>query len=233
MRPLTLKPEREDAHYSLEGVRCPKARILGYSKVLAEQGDLITWHTPSRRGEFDGRPELGRVLGRVDARGDAKQMEQISGWIAVIALANNGTFAYERWVNPAWVVEIHAACPAFFALIASGDPERLLRMVRAGALSAGHLDYRAPQPLPHEVAEANVSGAGVIEGPSVLAAQAARLCERMAAVKQDLAGEPAILPPPPAPQICGVDEAPVGEYAAIGRSFCSNTRPCPKHRWSR
>lgn len=146
-RQMTIRPEREDAHYTLKGVRCPATRTQGYSKTVAEPGDLLTWQTRAADGSVE-HLMLGRVVGRVDARGDGKQMETVSGWIAVIALADSGTFTYERWVDPAWVVDIHRPCPAFFALFMGGDPEQLLRMTRYGSLSASALDYHDGRPVP-------------------------------------------------------------------------------------
>lgn len=90
---------RTDVTIDTQQVRLPLNCLSGFSRCVAQFGDVISWHYPD-----GGRTEYGRVIGRI-AR-DPSKLDGIdcTGWLVVANLFMGLTTTGERWVNPAWVI---------------------------------------------------------------------------------------------------------------------------------
>lgn len=129
---------RKDAKITKCPVFIPEGTRLGFAKGEAAPGDLLTYKEHYTDGSYGLR--TGRVVGRVDAEGtDGPKVE---GKIAAVVLSENGTFCYERWVDPKDVTEVHPNAPKFLAYFASTDPEQLLKDANYGSACAAHMDWR-------------------------------------------------------------------------------------------
>ena len=78
--------------------KLPNARTLGFNVWKAKAGDLITYvEQPT------GHSRIARVIGEITwCDGDGPDCR---GHLAVLALSDDGTFGYERWVDPKDVIE--------------------------------------------------------------------------------------------------------------------------------
>lgn len=129
--------QRKDAKYSKRGVRCPNSSYQGFSRTEAKPGDWIAYREHCTDGSSHAR--FARVIGRIDAAGT--DGPSVKGKVAAIALSDDGTFCYERWIDPADVLSIHSPAPKFLAWFASADPQELLRAADYGAAAAAHTDW--------------------------------------------------------------------------------------------
>lgn len=99
------------AIYSAKKVFLPNTYRGGSGVSHARPGYWLTWLDANRMRN-------GRVLGRID-KSDGDDCE---GFIAVMALSDNATHAYIRWVNPVDVRECHEAPPrALLAWLTGGE----------------------------------------------------------------------------------------------------------------
>lgn len=145
----TNMAKRADAKYTTKGkraiVRVGNASTIGYGKYQAEPGDFVAFDVPRESGDIDRR--YGRVIGRVDAAGwDGADKNPIKGWIAVMMLGIELSFAHEMWVDPEWVkscVSVTDQTLDFFRVFLSADPMDLMRMSEYGSLST-HGSNRMP-----------------------------------------------------------------------------------------
>jgi len=138
--------KREDARYTTKGkratVRLPNVQSVGSGKWNASPGDFVTFQIP------DGERRHGRVIGRVDASGwDGGHA--VSGWIAVVMLSVDLSFAHEFWIDPAWVTYCAAVAKhvEFFRAFFTKDPAELLRIAEYGSL--GTQEYKTNEMPAH------------------------------------------------------------------------------------
>lgn len=131
--------KRADAKITTKGkratVRVPNASTLGYGRWEASPGNLVTFEIPRADGTTSARH--GRVIGRADASG--RDGDPVKGWIAVIALSDNISFAYEMWIDPAWVTSCRTNGPEaieFFRVFLTASADDLIRMSEYGSLGA-------------------------------------------------------------------------------------------------
>lgn len=126
---------RMDATIDGRFVRVPNATHLAYDKWKAQVGDWVRWDDD--RG-FSG---IGRMIARVHYAPALGDSPVINNWIEVLRLNADLTHAYPRWINPAWVRQVHAAVPditRFLAWFAGPLPNRdqCIGMAQYGSLSA-------------------------------------------------------------------------------------------------
>lgn len=140
MRDAVISRRRTDARYTVNGkrasVRISNASHLGYSLWTASPDDFVTFEVPTNDPACTSTRH-GRVIGRVDASGS--DGDPVKGWIAVMALGTNLSFAYEMWIDPAWVTECHKIGPEtleFFRVFLSSPTNDLIRMSEYGSLGA-------------------------------------------------------------------------------------------------
>ena len=129
---------RTDTTFDRRQVRCPNARSTGYSVPVARVGHWVTWAYP-QGPMFTGRM-VGRIVRAPKLSGDEVP---IAGWLLVLTLSTEMTHAYERWVNPEWVTEVHPNAPDiqkflhWFAGPVEAQPvEWLRKAANHGTLSA-------------------------------------------------------------------------------------------------
>lgn len=83
------------AKYSAKKVYLPNATSIGYCVKWAKPGYWIMWNAQP------GVLSVGRVLGRIEwAQFNEGNREDVRGYLAVMALADDCTHAYVRWVAP-------------------------------------------------------------------------------------------------------------------------------------
>lgn len=123
-------------HYSQRPVRCPNANRLGFGKVEATHGDVLTWIYSN------GVTGSGRMLARVSAPAEGPDVPDIKGWIAVLELRGTFDHAYVRWIDPVLVTEIRSAPKTFPAWFFGDLPslDKILAADEYGSLDEHHLD---------------------------------------------------------------------------------------------
>lgn len=126
-------------------VHCPNTSTLGYGKWVAKPGDLLTYKEHHTDGSYT--PRLARMVGRVNAPADGPTCPEVKGLICVVAISNEGTFCYERWIKPADVVHVSAPAPNFWHYFMTADPSELIKASEYGSASASHTDWQE-DPLP-------------------------------------------------------------------------------------
>lgn len=93
---------RTDCKIDNRAIPCPNASLLGYAYGRAKAGHCVTY----REGD---KVRLARVLGRVTAPALPGDASPVKGWALVMALSEDGTHAYERWINPANITRVFDA----------------------------------------------------------------------------------------------------------------------------
>lgn len=123
-------------------IPCPNATRLGFCKWRAQVGDLIVYD------ECGDHLRMARVLGRI-AYAPALEGDKgpIKGWALVMALSEDGSLAYERWVDPAKikiVIESPAKFAAFFfAPKLPYDAHTMRRLMEHGTMSEQYVEHAA------------------------------------------------------------------------------------------
>jgi hypothetical protein len=91
---------RRDATIDRQQVLVPNASTLGCGKYKAQFGDVVLYK------ELNGHTRIARVAGRIKfAPALEPQEKSIRNWLLVIALDERLSWSFERWVNPADVIE--------------------------------------------------------------------------------------------------------------------------------
>lgn len=116
---------------------------MGYSKWEAVAGDMITYKEQITDGSFNRR--MARVVGWVKApfeKGSKPEYDcpAFEG-VCVVALNDEGTCCYERWIKPEDILSINTPSPKFLFYFGSADPQELLRASEYGSASASHTDF--------------------------------------------------------------------------------------------
>jgi hypothetical protein len=87
---------------------------------------LVTWDTA--RSQLGSVIEIGRMIGRIVYAPAIGDSPAIKGWIMTATLGMEHTAVFERWINPAWVTQVHPNVPdiARFLSFFAGDelPDR-------------------------------------------------------------------------------------------------------------
>lgn len=123
----------EKATVSDVGVYLPNASTIGFAKSTAKRGDLLVW---------DGR--LVRSLGRIESveSPDANRWRALTGKILGLTLADSGTFAYIRVLDPADVTECNTVPSDFASFFFSPTlptPDLTVWLADYGTLSHDHI----------------------------------------------------------------------------------------------
>jgi hypothetical protein len=134
--------QRKDAKITTKGkrasVRVPNATTVAGGKWIASPGDFVAFTVDASPGYSDARH--GRVVGRVDAAGwDGGDKTPIKGWLCVMMLSSDLTFAHEMWIDPASVTACYSVGPGFVRFLETfftADPMDLMRMSEYGSLGA-------------------------------------------------------------------------------------------------
>lgn len=92
---------RVDATIDKRQVLCKNASHLGFDKVMAQVGDILTW-TDGHTGHTVGRM-IGRVHYAPALEGDKGPVRD---YILVIGLNSMLDHTFERWVNPTDVTRV-------------------------------------------------------------------------------------------------------------------------------
>lgn len=95
---------RHDVVIDKRQVRCPNASHLGFDKIHAQVGDVVTF-----RYDGDGTSAVGRMIGRIQyappLQGDKGP---IVNYLLLVVLSGDMTHTYERWINPNHVTRVQA-----------------------------------------------------------------------------------------------------------------------------
>ena len=126
-------------------IACPNASPIGYGKCVADPGDLISYKEHCADGSYMLR--LARVVGRVNAPADGPICPEVKGKICAVALNDEGTTCYERWIDPSDVVHVNRPAPNFMHYFMTADPSELVKASEYGSASASHTDWQ-DNPLP-------------------------------------------------------------------------------------
>lgn len=134
---------RTDAKISNRKVYLPRASTIGYGKYEAKRGDLIVYEEHDNDGGVHNR-RMARVLGTVDAPGVCGN-PPTKNHLFVLALADDGHTAYERWIDPKRVVSCQASPSKFAAWFFSDEPMRysaadVIRLSEYGTLDDHYID---------------------------------------------------------------------------------------------
>ena len=89
---------RTDARIHNRQTKLPLASTFGFDRWIARPGDLILYVERMLDGHEQTR--MARVIGTVDAPAISLGSPAVKDHICVMTLADNGAFAYERWVDP-------------------------------------------------------------------------------------------------------------------------------------
>ena len=127
---------RTDATIRHRQTKLPKlVTTIGFDRWIARPGDLILYR--ERLAGGDDAPSLrriARVIGTVDAPTlpagtNYEGSPAVKNHICVMALADDGSYAYERWVDPADVVRCldPEHMRAFMALFLAEDWNQCMR----------------------------------------------------------------------------------------------------------
>jgi hypothetical protein len=133
---------RNDAKISNRKVYLPNATHLGFSKYEAKRGDLIVYREHHADDSYQLR--IARVIGTVDAPA-LEHSSAVKNHLFVLALSNSGDTVYERWVDPANVVECITSPVKFAAWFFSDAPMQyspadVIRLSEYGTLCEHYID---------------------------------------------------------------------------------------------
>lgn len=101
---------RTDATIDKRQVWCPNTSTIAYGKYRAQLGDWVSWNYPNADGS-KGVNMIGRMIGRVKYAPALGESPEIKNWIEVLTLTMELTSVHVRWVDPAWVRQVHANAP--------------------------------------------------------------------------------------------------------------------------
>lgn len=156
----TIRTEHVREHeLSDQQIKCFKTGVGMSDGYIAKPGDWITYE--EKTTDDCSRSRAGRMLGRVKASAVIGQYPSpaIDGYLSVLALSDDCTYAYIRWVAPEDVRGIRKTPPAAFLAFMTGElPDATI----VHQLSAyGTLSDRYIANMPHHVQafEAGVSPA--------------------------------------------------------------------------
>lgn len=134
MRQRTLRP-RAATHVI-------NASTLEYGRYMARPGDYVRFRealTDIGSVVSGSVVTFGRVLGQIKST-ENDGLKDCAGWLAVAVVADNLTFGYERWVDPAWVIECQPATQVedFLRAFLASDNAQIERslVANSGILSA-------------------------------------------------------------------------------------------------
>lgn len=139
---------RTDCTIDNRAVYCPNASKLGFGKYKAKRGDCIVYKQEYKDGSY--RTVLARVLGRVTAP-ELSFTPEVKGWLLVMRLSDDGSHAYENWVDPAdvqSVLDVPTAMLTFFAQPTLPEVHRLRTLMSRGYITDRCLaEGRTPENL--------------------------------------------------------------------------------------
>ena len=95
---------RTDCIIDSRPIPCPNADVTGYGLAEANVGNLIGYTEYYEDGTTGRR--VARVLGRVSAPKLSSTDRAVKGFALVMALSDDCTHAYERWVDPADILTV-------------------------------------------------------------------------------------------------------------------------------
>jgi hypothetical protein len=87
---------RTDCNIDARRVKCRNSSHLGFSRMYARVGDLIT--TPCG---------LARMIGRITWAPALDGGKPIRNWICAVAIASDLSFVMERWIDPETVTGVY------------------------------------------------------------------------------------------------------------------------------
>lgn len=120
---------RTDATIDNKAIPCPNATFFAGGRGKAKAGDMITCN-------HSGATRMARILGRVSAPALSGDDGPTVGWALVMMLSNDGSFAYERWINPADITRVYDAptnmAAFFFAPTLPYDAHTMRRLMEHG-----------------------------------------------------------------------------------------------------
>ena len=124
---------RTDVTLSKKKVICPHASLLGYGTRRAKPGMFVRW---------DGGH--GRIIATIDYAPPLGETPEIKGWLLVMTLSDDLSFAYERWIDPKDVIECRPWPTKFFLWMAQPtlpyDPYTIRRLMEYGTLNDEYID---------------------------------------------------------------------------------------------
>lgn len=114
---------------------CKNASTIGYSSRNARPGDFVVWQTN------DNPRCYGRVAGRIE-QSPNDGLEDVTGWVVVLALGDRMSQLYFRFVNPDDIIEcfkLNKNLLVFFSSIEMNDetiPMLFREEVRGGLIDS-------------------------------------------------------------------------------------------------
>src|SRR5882724_8682360 len=95
---------RTDCTIDGRAIPCPNAMFMGSNRGSAKPGDCILYKEyRGTDGAYGTR--LARVLGRVSAP-ELSFAKPVKGYALAMALSDDATDGYERWIDPADIVQV-------------------------------------------------------------------------------------------------------------------------------
>lgn len=131
---------RTDCKIDSKPIKCPNAQRTGYNLGVANIGNLIVYREYHQDDSYSMR--VARVLGRVTAPKVRPDDREVKGFALVMALSDDCTHAYERWVDPQWidqVREVPTAMLEFFARPTLPPVDLLRRKMESGYVTVNYL----------------------------------------------------------------------------------------------
>ena len=133
---------RTDVKINEKQVICPNASLLGYSTCKCRVGYFLVYKETYTDGSYNTR--LARMIGRIEKAPE----KELIGHIVALALDDNGSHGYERWVDPKDVLEVYAPqhVSAFATWFFSGEKlpyghNMLRKLSDYGTLSAHYIQH--------------------------------------------------------------------------------------------
>jgi len=120
-------------------VIAPNATLLGSATRTIKAGTFFIWNDA---GQLRQCRSLGRIAS-CDSDGD-----DCAGYVLAMVLHASATLAFERWVNPAEIVEAYADSPAalaafFFAPTLPYDAQTMRRLMEYGTTTNRYVSHAA------------------------------------------------------------------------------------------
>ncbi len=130
---------RNDATIDGRKVICPNATLLGFATLTARVGSFLIYRDSS------GACHYARMIGRVAyAPALAGDAGPVKNFILGMVLSSSMQGAFERWIDPLSVIEVHdtppAALLAFFAGPLPCDAQTLRRVMEHGTVQDQFID---------------------------------------------------------------------------------------------
>jgi len=122
---------RTDIKIDSRAIKCPNTSHIGFDLPVANVGNLIVYR------ESATSTRVARVLGRVSTLD-----KTVRGFALVMALSDDCSHAYERWIDPKDIIQIRNVPTdvlAFFGMQTLPDVKTVRQQLDNGTISENYL----------------------------------------------------------------------------------------------